>query len=188
MTTNAPAKTNGSTWYVRWVGNHRWIEANSTRPTVTIAQNVVRATAAVVVEAPSSVVMSSCDQLPFIVSQMPYSTAKAAYHKKRDGIVRSALPSAPARAPVCKGRRRLTASSAARRMAESTGSPHQKPRPTNSATNTGARAVPSPSNAFNVRIERSMAAGWNVAVRVLRVGTVSPKPAPRNAVATRSNP
>ena len=38
---------------------------------MTIAQNVVRAIAATVVEAPTSVVMSSCDQLPFSVSQMP---------------------------------------------------------------------------------------------------------------------
>ena len=53
------------------LGNRRWIAANSTRPTVTIAQNVVRAMAATVVEAPSSLVMSSWDQLPFIVSQMP---------------------------------------------------------------------------------------------------------------------
>ena len=45
--------------------------ANSTRPTVTITQNVVRATAATVVDAPTSVVMSICDQLPFSVSQMP---------------------------------------------------------------------------------------------------------------------
>ena len=41
------------------------------RPTVTIAQNAVRATAASVVDAPSSPVMSSCDQLPLTVSQMP---------------------------------------------------------------------------------------------------------------------
>ena len=38
---------------------------------MTIAQNAVRASDATVVEAPSSLVMSSCDQLPFIVSQMP---------------------------------------------------------------------------------------------------------------------
>ena len=53
------------------MGNQRWIEANSTRPTVTIPQNAVSASAAAVVEAPSSLVMSSWDQLPFIVSQMP---------------------------------------------------------------------------------------------------------------------
>ena len=53
------------------LGKLRWIAANRTRPTVTIPQNVVRAMAATVVEAPTSVVMSSCDQLPFSVSQMP---------------------------------------------------------------------------------------------------------------------
>ena len=52
-------------------GSQRSIAAKSTRPTVTIAQNAVRATRRRVVEAPSSLVMSSCDQLPFIVSQMP---------------------------------------------------------------------------------------------------------------------
>ena len=38
---------------------------------VTIAQNAVSASAASVVDAPSSLVMSSCDQLPLTVSQMP---------------------------------------------------------------------------------------------------------------------
>ena len=41
------------------------------RPTVTIPQKAVSAIAATVVEAPSSVVMSSCNQLPLTVSQMP---------------------------------------------------------------------------------------------------------------------
>ena len=45
--------------------------AKRTRPTVTIAQKAVRATAAVVVEAPSSLVMSSCDQFPLTVSHTP---------------------------------------------------------------------------------------------------------------------
>ncbi len=56
---------------MRWVGNHRWIEAKTTRPMVTMAQKVVSASEATVVDAPSSVVMSSWDQLPFTVSQMP---------------------------------------------------------------------------------------------------------------------
>ena len=56
---------------MRWVGNQRWIEAKMTRPMVTIAQNVVSASEATVVEAPSSLVMSSWDQLPLSVSQMP---------------------------------------------------------------------------------------------------------------------
>ncbi len=71
MSTNAPASTNGSTWYVSLGGKTRWTAAKKTRPTVTIAQNAVSARAACVVDAPSSLVMSSCDQLPLTVSQMP---------------------------------------------------------------------------------------------------------------------
>ena len=46
------------------------------RPKVTIAQKVVSAIAATVVDAPSSLVMSSWDQLPLTVSHTPYRTAK----------------------------------------------------------------------------------------------------------------
>ena len=41
------------------------------RPTVTIAQNVVSAIDACVVEAPTSLVMYSVAQLPFVVSTIP---------------------------------------------------------------------------------------------------------------------
>jgi hypothetical protein len=53
------------------VGSHRWTRANRTRPAMTMAQKVVRASAAWVVDAPSCLVMSSWAQLPFMVSQMP---------------------------------------------------------------------------------------------------------------------
>ena len=36
-------------------------------------QNAARASEAWLAEAPSRLVISSCDQLPFMVSQMPYS-------------------------------------------------------------------------------------------------------------------
>src|SRR5262245_9983004 len=88
VSTNATARTNGSSRYVRSAGNCRWIDAKSTRPSVTIAQNVVRVRDATAVEAPSSVVMSIWDQLPFIVSHSPYSTANPAYNQKRDGMPR----------------------------------------------------------------------------------------------------
>ncbi len=52
-------------------GSQRSTAALRTRPTVTIVQNAVSAIAACVVEAPSSLVMSSCDQLPLTVSQKP---------------------------------------------------------------------------------------------------------------------
>ena len=57
--------------YVVRGGSQFWTAAKTTRPTVTIAQKAVSAIAAMVVEAPSSLVMSSCDQLPFTVSQTP---------------------------------------------------------------------------------------------------------------------
>ena len=54
------------------------MSAKTTRPRVTIPQNAASASAACVAEAPSCLVISSCDQLPAIVSQPPYSTANAA--------------------------------------------------------------------------------------------------------------
>ena len=55
---------------MRGVGNALCTTAPSTRPSVTITQNVVSASDAVVAEAPRYD-MSVSDQLPFIVSQMP---------------------------------------------------------------------------------------------------------------------
>ena len=55
---------------MRRVGNRRWTAAKNTRPSVTLAQNAVSASDAIVVDAPSSF-MSSEAQFPFIVSQIP---------------------------------------------------------------------------------------------------------------------
>jgi hypothetical protein len=71
MSTNAPASRNGRKWYVTRAGSQVCTAAKKTRPSVTMPQNAVRARAACVVDAPSSLVRSSCDQLPFRVSQMP---------------------------------------------------------------------------------------------------------------------
>jgi hypothetical protein len=46
------------------------MRANSTRPAVTIAQKVVRAIAAWVVDAPTCLVISSWAQLPFIEARL----------------------------------------------------------------------------------------------------------------------
>ena len=92
------------------------------------------------------------------------------------------------RASVCSGRRRLSTMSTTSRMADRSGSPHQKPRPSKMATNTGASTVPRPNRAFSTRIERSTAVGLNAAVNVLSAGTQKPKPAPRLAVARSSSP
>ena len=97
------------------------------------------------------------------------------------------VAAAGARAAGSSGSRALTATSADSRTMDSTGSPHQNPSPTNIATNSGASAVPRPSNAFRTSTEWSTASGWNTAVKVFSVGTVRPKPAPRNAVATSSS-
>ena len=64
-------------------------------------------------------------------------------------------------------------------IAEVSGSPHQKPSPSKTATNTGARTVPNPSRALSTRIERAGRSGWNAAVSVFNAGTVRPKPTPR---------
>ena len=152
---------------------------------MTIPQNANNAIDARVTDAPSSCVMSSCAQLPFIVSQTPYMTANPAKSQNRDGIRRRCR--AAAAAPVRSGSRTLTARSPTRNTPASTGKPHQKPSPTKIATNTGASAVPRPSSAFNTRTARSSPSGWNAAANVFSAGTVSPKPAPRNPVATSSS-
>src|ERR1700735_4684552 len=85
ITRNAPASRNGRMWYVARLGSQRWIAANSTRPAVTTAQNAVSATAAVVDATPSEV-MSSWDQLPFMVSQNPYRIANAPNSQSPAGI------------------------------------------------------------------------------------------------------
>src|SRR5580658_9776012 len=85
ITRNAPASRNGRMWYVARLGSQRWIAANRTRPAVTTAQNAVSATAAVVDATPSEV-MSSWDQLPFMVSQNPYRIANAPNSQSPAGI------------------------------------------------------------------------------------------------------
>ena len=76
-----------------------------------------------------------------------------------------------------RGRRMLTRGGRAAGTPTSRGSPRQMPRPTKTATKTGASAVPSPSRAF-----RTSTGGppprVNAAVKVLSVGTVRPKPTP----------
>src|SRR6188508_3147906 len=150
-----------------------------------MAQKAVSAIAATVVEAPSSLVMSSCDQLPLTVSQTPYRTANAAKTQNRAGIPPRAR-SGPAGAALSarSGSGMLPRINAASRAAESTGNPHQKPSPTKMATKTGASAVPSPSKAFRASTDVATASGWNAAVKVFSDGTDKPKPSPRNAVAT----
>jgi hypothetical protein len=90
------------------------------------------------------------------VSQNPYNTANAMNSQNRAGI--RVVPGVVA-APARNGWGRLTSSRAASRMADSSGRPHQKPRPTKRATNTGASAVPTPSNALSTRMDESTACG-----------------------------
>src|SRR6516164_8370300 len=147
----APAAPRGSTA----------TSTNVTRPTVTMPQNTASANEACVAEAPTRVVRSSWDQLPFIVSQMPYNTAKAAKNQNRTGTRDLARRAALlARAPARNGSRALNSNSATSIAAERTGRPHQNPRPRKMATNTGASAVPSPSSAFSTSTARSTLSGW----------------------------
>ncbi len=58
--------------------------------------------------------------------------------------------------------------------------------PRNTATSTGASAVPRPSSALRYRTARSAAAGKNAAARLFSAGTVSPNPIPSEVVAASS--
>ena len=152
-----------------------------------MAQNTVRLSDATVAETFSEV-RSSCDQFPFIVSQNPYITPKAANSQNAAGILARCLAArGGAVRPAPSGSRRLTRSRAMTATAASTGRPTQNPRPTKIATNTGASAVPRPSSEFSTSTERSTVSGCNAAVNVLIDGTVSPNPTPRHAVATSSS-
>src|SRR6185437_907860 len=135
------------------------------------AQKAVSAIDASVAEATCSVVMSSWDQLPFIVSQMPYNTAKPA-NSQNAGGTRVARPLLTAvLAEVCSGSLTLKNTSTESSTADSTGRPHQNPSPTNIATNTGASAVPSPSRALRTKTARSTPSGWKSDTKVLMTGT-----------------
>jgi hypothetical protein len=129
---------------------------------------------------------SSCDQLPFIVSQIPYSNANTPNSQNPGGMPLPACCRCSGAAGL-SGRRRLTAMSAASMTAASSGSPTQNPMPVNAATKAGASAVPRPSSAFKTRTALSLLAGWKAATSVFSDGTVRPKPAPRQPVATSSS-
>jgi hypothetical protein len=104
---------------------------------VTIAQKAVSAIDASVAEATCSVVMSSWDQLPFIVSRMPYNTAKPANSQNAGGTWVAQPPLTAVLAEVCSGSLTLKNTS----TESSTGRPHQNPSPTNTATNTAESAT-----------------------------------------------
>ena len=95
-----------------------------------------------------------------MVSQMPYRTAKPANNQNSDGMPPPSVGSVPA---IAVGARNGSRPAATIRSTSSrvdrTGRPHQKPRPTKTATKTGARAVPSPSSALSVRTARSGVVG-----------------------------
>ena len=53
----------------------------------------------------------------------------------------------------------------------------------NTATSSGASAVPTPNSALSTSTDESTLSGLNAAVNVLSAGTVKPKPTPRENVA-----
>ena len=63
------------------------------------------------------------------------------------------------------------------------GSPHQIPSPMNTATKTGASAVPRPSSALSASTATSTRRGNSDAASELTTGIVSPKPIPMRPVA-----
>ena len=66
--------------------------------------------------------------------------------------------------------------------------PHQNPSPMKRAIKTGARAVPTPNNALSLKMVASTFLGYSKAAIVFIVGTVRPKPKPKNPVATSKVP
>src|SRR5215469_18920790 len=96
--------------------------ANKTRPMVTIPQKIASAIDACVAVAPTRVVMSSWDQLPFIVSQMPYKTANAANNQNLVGTPGVARCFAlAAGGPARSGSRALNSNTTASSAADRTG-------------------------------------------------------------------
>ena len=66
--------------------------------------------------------------------------------------------------------------------------PPWAPRPTKIATNTGARAVPSPSKVLSTSTALSTAPGWKSSREGVERRDDQPKPTPRNTVATSRRP
>ena len=108
--------------------------------------------------------MSCCDQLPFIVSQNPYRTANSGEQpeSRRYTLSRSRPVSAAAAVPAFRVAERSQAEQD-EQHSDSTGMPHQKPRPTKTATKTGAKAVPNPRSALRTRTALSARSGRNAA-------------------------
>ena len=191
MATNAAASTNGSRWYVRWLGNRRWIGGEQHpperhhRPERGEGERRHRRRRA----EPrwSCRAATSCRSTSRRCRRGRRTRRRARTAAECRRAPGCAAGGAASRS--CNGRRPAGQRGARRAgSSDSTGSPHQNPRPTKMATNTGASAVPNPRSALSTRTDRSIACGWNAAVNVLSVGTVSPNPTPTKAVATRSRP
>src|SRR6516225_1021496 len=121
-----------------------------------------------------------------MVSTIPYKSAKTPKIQNLRGKVIAlgtafvgdvpALIGSPA--PIPKRIPRLTATSKGR--------DDQLPSRVKKAISNGAIAVPTPSNAFRTRSAESALPPESALASVFSAGTVSPKPMPRQVVATNS--
>ena len=150
----------------RGSGNRSSMAANRTRPTVTIAQNVVSAREARAAEAPRSA--RSCTASPSCRSSS--RRRRTAGRTRRTARSAAEAPAAALRrragiaARECRGDLERQAQAehqqdqrAARRRAAA--APTRTPRPRKTATSTGASAVPRPSRAFRYSTARSACRG-----------------------------
>ena len=134
--------------------------ANSTRPTVTMAQNAVSASAATVVEAPK--LAGHVELRPVAVHRLADAVedgeAGVQPEPRRDRRAAPALRRARRAACTRSGSRRLTRSSPTSRTVDSHGQPPPEARGRRRARRTtGASAVPSPSSALSTSTDRSTA-------------------------------
>ena len=165
-------------------GTARSIAANTTRPSVTIAQNTVSASDAIAVEAPTLPVMYSVAQLPLVVSTIPYRSAKPANNqnaRRQPGPRRCASDDADAgRRAIRSGRPKPPPG------ARRSGSPPGAAAPTTARAQEHRhehrrQRRPQAEQRVEVQNRPSAAAGKNAAARLFSAGTVSPKPIPRRS-------
>ncbi len=171
-------------WYATRAGTQRPTAANSTRPTVTIAQNAVSASDAwVAVDARGR---SSC---PAGTSCRSWSRrSRTARRTRRTARTAAGCPRGPSRPRRSVRRRRRAAAAAAHDAASSTVEQERgqdgQPPPETEAHEHGdehrRQGGAEPEQGVEHQ-HRAVGAcpGWNAATNVFSTGTVSPKPAPR---------
>ena len=170
-----PRATTGSTRYVMRIGTHRCSPANRTRPRVNVRPER-RERGDATSWTPRVRFMSTAPS-----SRHRLADAVADRRTREDREAGGMRERGCARAPATGARlrsRRLRRAPARAWCPRGIGRPHQKSRPMNTATSSGASAVPTPSSALSTSTDESTLPGVERGRERVERGTVNPKPTP----------